>query len=184
MSHRIRYDDVTFGDRWVDQLGNVTIARVQNITNEAYRDTPHILTFFDHNRDGQLDVVLQFNHDYQLDNNIRFHIHLIPMANGAGNAYFTYNYFYASTDTVIPANASWTSGSVTVPLVAGDQYKSTFAPLFNFTPAGDTTSSILLCTLIREATNVLDTYSTNKDHGTAVANLASLYIDAHYQGQT
>jgi hypothetical protein len=181
MSHRIGDNDVIFDNRWKDQLGSVYVARRSGLTEEAYRDTGHIMQFFRYNSPGVLGFEVQINHDWDLDTSLHVHIHLIPMANGAGNVYFTYQYAFAGVGGTYPALAGWTTGSATHPIVAADQYTHDIAELFTFTPTGGTPSSILLLDITRDTDNILDTYETNKDHGTPQANLAALYIDVHYQ---
>lgn len=184
MSHKIFDDDLEaaiFGNRWKDQLGNVAIAKQSSMIDENYRDTGHIMLFFRHNTSGTLQFTTQINHDWDVGTEIRVHIHVIPMANGSGNVYFTYKYTCAGHGALFPANASWGSGNVTAPILAADQYKHKIISLFSYTPVNPTNSSILLLQITRDISNPADTYETNKDHGTIQANLAALYTDIHYQ---
>ena len=164
-----------------DALGNVALATKVGTATEAYRDTTWECDFLQHNLDGELNGTLQFNHDWELDTQIDLHLHLLPMANGAGDAYFTYQYFFCPVNATAPAAASWTSDVLAIPLVAGDQYIHRVRDLIAHTPTSGTPSSIMMFRIIRESTNILDTYATNKDHGTATANLGILYVDAHYR---
>jgi hypothetical protein len=166
---------------WGDALGNVALATKVGTVTEEYRDTSWECDFLQHNQDGELNGTLQFNHDWELDTEIQLHLHLLPMANGAGDAYFTFEYCFVAVGGALPAAAGWTSSALAIALVAGDQYKHTVRDLFAFTPSGGNASSILAFRIIRESTNILDTYDTGKDHGTATANLGIAYIDAHYR---
>ncbi len=147
---------------------------------EDFRDTGVENEFVRHNQISYMDGQIQFDHDWELDTEIRVHIHTIPMANGAGNVFWEWKYYFAAIGGVIPADAGWTSGNTTVPLTAGDQYDHHVRTLFTLTPSSANASSILMFQVSRN-TGVSDTYTTGKDHGTANANLAVLYIDAHYQ---
>jgi len=184
MSWRTPQSNLTtpeYGERWGDALGDVEKYKKQGFTEEVYRDTTMQLQFMKHNQNATLHGKIQIDHDYDLDTEIRFHIHTIPMANALGNAYFTFKHHFAIAGIAVPLAASWTSDANVIAFVAADQYKHKADTLFTLTPSGSGHSSILLFELIRESTNMLDTYSTNKDHGTAAANLAALYVDVHYR---
>ncbi|MHA1572655.1 MAG: hypothetical protein ACTSX8_01555, partial [Alphaproteobacteria bacterium] len=159
---------------------NVSQARKQGFTAEAYRDTSVTMEFVDHNQVAHMDGQLQIDHDWDLDTPIHVHVHVIPMTGVTGNVYWEYSYYFAPIDGVIPADASWTSGNIATPLAGADQYKHKVVEIFTFTPSGGTPSSILMFRISRDSTDILDTYDTAKDHGTAVSNLGILYIDAHY----
>ena len=75
---------------WGDALGNVALATKVGTATEAYRDTTCECDFLQHILDGELNGTLQFDHDWELDTQIDLHLHLLPMANGAGDAYFTH----------------------------------------------------------------------------------------------
>jgi hypothetical protein len=170
-----------WGTRWNDAFGNIATVGKTGFVEEGYRDTGVDVQFARHNLDATMQGFIQVGHDWELDTEIRLHIHLLPMANGAGNVYWVYKYFFAPIGTAVPANASWTNSTTTTALVAGDQYDHIARTVFTLTPSGGTPSGILLFEIMRESTHVSDTYSTNKDHGTAQANLGILYVDAHYQ---
>ena len=169
-----------WGVRWGDALGNIEQTRKQGFTSEAYRDTGVTMEFVDHDQVSVMDGQLQIDHDWDLDTLIRMHMHTIPMTGVDGNVYWSFKYWFSPLSTVIPAVASWTTDNVTTTYVAADQYKHKITQIFEFTPSSASASSILLFQISRLATNILDTYDTNKDHGTAVSNLGIMYIDAHY----
>lgn len=170
-----------WGTRWGDALGNVRQVAKNGFTSEAYRDTGHSLEFVKHNLDATMSGEVQIDHDWELDTVVNLHAHVLPMANGSGNVYWTFQYFFAPIDVAVPAVASWTTGTTTTALTAADQYKHLVPTIFSLTPSSGTASSILVYDITRESTNALDTYDTDKDHGTAQANLGVLYLDAHYQ---
>jgi len=170
----------SWGNRWRDALGAIEITGRTGFTVEAYRDTAHLVEFSKHNQDITIQGKLQIDHDWELDTEIRLHLHLLPMANGVGNTYWTFSHFLCPINAELPVIADWTTSTVTVPLIAADQYIHRARTLFVTTPAGGTPSSIWHFNLARESTNILDTYATNKDHGTAQANLGITYVDGHY----
>lgn len=170
-----------YGERWGDALGDIQVTGRTGFTEEAYRDTGHLVQFTKHNLDSTIQGKLQLDHDWELDTEIRLHLHLLPMANGAGDTYWTFSHFLCPIGVALPAIASWTTSTIIVPLIAADQYIHRARTLFVVTPSGGTPSSIWHFNLARESTNILDTYSTNKDHGTAQANLGVTYVDAHYR---
>jgi hypothetical protein len=165
--------------RWEDLRGNVALLGKVGFVEENYRDTAFPMQFLRHNIDATITGTLQTEHAWEEDTEIRLHVHIVPMANGAGNVYWTYSYYFVPIDGNIPAAAGWTDSTTTTALVAGDQYDHRQRSVFSFTPSGGTESSLLLFTLTRESTHVSDTYSTNKDHGTIQANLGLLFVDAH-----
>jgi len=169
-----------YGERWGDALGNVQQTRKRAFVAENYRDTNTEVEFVKHNQVSYMDGAIQMDHDYILDSEIRLHVHTIPMANGAGNVFWEWQYSFAKPGVVVPAVASWTSGDTTVAVEAADQYKHKVNTLFALTPSGATPSSILMFQVSRN-TGASDTYTTDKDHETAVANLGILYIDVHYR---
>ncbi len=153
------------------------------MTTEPFLDTGHDIAFTRYNLPASFGGEIQIDHDWELASpELRFHVHLLPAADGAGgDVYWTWQYYFVSIGEAIPAVASWTAGNTTTPLVAGDQYKHTAKTLFTLTPSSPMPSGILLFDVTHASTNVLNTYNTNKDHGTGAANLGILYFDVHYR---
>ena len=170
-----------YGERWGDALGNVEQTRRRGFVSENYRDTNTEVEFIKHNQVSYMDGAIQFDHDYILDSEIRLHVHHVPMANASGDVRFEWQYTFAIPGHEVPAVASWTTGHTILSLTAGDQYKHKADTLFTLTPSGAAPSSILLFQVSRNTSHADDTYTTDKDHGTAAANLGILYFDAHYR---
>lgn len=168
---------------WNDLRFNALNAdKKQNlVTVEAYRDTPQLKEFARHDRDTQFHIDAQMPHTWA-GTACRLHVHLIPMANGNGNAYFSGQYFFAGQGDATPANSGWTTFAQAIALTSAQQYTKRYESVVTCTaPASPGSSDILSIFLQRAGTNVLDTYSTNKDHGTGQANLAIESIDLHIQ---
>jgi hypothetical protein len=169
---------------WDDYQGNVTdgVAGAA-LTYEAYRDTSLRLLFFRYNQDDELHFKFQLPHRWDPRRNVHPHMHVIPMANGAGNVRIDGWYYWNRSGVAIPAVASWTGFTVDTGFDAADQYIEQHIELGNISPpAGANESSILLMYVRRPgASDAADTYQTNKDHGTVQANLGILSTDLHYE---
>lgn len=175
-----------FKDLWDDLLGSISDGNLGKgsaaLTSEEYRDTGFLMFFLRHNQDDTINIVYQMPHMWDATTAVRPHMHIIPMAAGAGNLYIEYQYAWAPFDIVLGAIASWTTGSVTVPITLADQYKHRLISIGNITPPAEAgPSTMLLFKTTRAGTNPLDTYSTNKTGGTPSANVGILYLDLHYQ---
>ena len=154
---------------------------------EAYRDTGVVIPWLRHNQDDFVQLIIQFSHNRELDTVLdSIHVHVVPGGTVNGDTYWTWAYTWIPVNQVIPAIASWTSGTTTVPLLAADQWEHQIVTLVSnvAAPGTDGYSSILLLKATREATNVLDTYDSSKDEGTAANNLGILYLDAHYRSNS
>jgi hypothetical protein len=104
------------------------------------------------------------------------------MAAAGGNVRMQLLYSWAIPDVETPALAGWDSIIKDTAFVATDQYKEKFIDFGDISaPAAANESAIMLVYLVRLATSVNDTYSTNKDHGTPSANLGLHFADAHYE---
>lgn len=151
------------------------------VTTEVYRDTPQLKEFARHDRDTQFHIDAQMPHTWA-QTDARLHVHLIPMAAGNGDAYFSGQYFFAGQGDETPATASWTSYTQAIALTSGQQYTKQYRSVVTCAaPASPGSSDILSIFLQREGTDPLDTYTTVKDHGTAAANLCIESIDLHIQ---
>lgn len=169
---------------WDDVRGAVTPGRASSAPLvEAYRDTPFLMSFLRHNQDNDISLELQTSHRWDPRRVLQPHLHIKPMANGAGNIRFTGYYSWSAPRFTTPALAGWTAFTVDVAAVAGDQYQMLFANIGNITaPAGVNESGILHVFVTRPGlSDAADTYSTNKDHGTGAANVGIIGIDAHYE---
>lgn len=166
-----------------DMLGDVNTALgwAAVRTTEAYRDTGFIMNFLRHNQSDYFQQKIQMTHQKKLGANMNdYHLHIIPMANGSGDFCVDVQYCWVDIWWEFPAISSridaWT---ITIPLVAADQYKHKLVTLLTDVtpPASESVSSIFLVKITRNPAQ--DTYQTNKDHWTGSANVAVLYADAH-----
>jgi hypothetical protein len=175
-----------FNSFWEDLQGTVsdgnTGAGQAALTYEQYRDTGFLMYFTRHNQTDIVNIIYQMSHSWDTLTDVYPHAHVIPMAAGSGDVYLTYQYAWHKPGSVLPAISEWSSGVVTQSYTAEDQYKHKVIGLGAVAPPADSRpSTMLLVKLSRVGNNVLDTYTTNKDHETASANLAILYLDLHYQ---
>jgi hypothetical protein len=151
------------------------------LTVEEYRDTPQLKGFVRHDRDNELHLDYQMPHEWA-GTAVNLHVHLIPMANGSGDAYFSGQYVVGGNGDELPANASWTPISAAITLTAAEQYKKQYRGIATLAaPASPGASDVYSVYLQREGLNVADTYTTNKDHGTGAANVCIESVDIHYQ---
>ena len=172
-----------FANKWDDMFGNVEEGQAAAaLTREVYRDTPYLMRFFRHDQDDYLHLAIQMSHKWNRATAVRFHGHVVPMANAGGNVYWQYNYIFVPVSGTIPANVGWAAGNVTSPILAADQYRHTPIDLVTVpVPAGASASTTLLIRLGRLGSSPNDTYNTNGGGGTPQANLGVLYFDLHYQ---
>jgi hypothetical protein len=150
---------------------------------EQYRDTGQYKAFFRHDQDNFVHIDYQQLHEWA-GTPVYLHLHLIPMANAAGNAYFTGYFFFGNPIAELPALVSWTPILHTFPILAADQYIRRITQLAVCPPPGTPGySSILSVRFARQAASPNDTYDTNKPTppGTGAANLCLEAYDIHYQ---
>jgi hypothetical protein len=175
-----------FDYAWDDLQGTIHGAQgtgKSGLTYEEYRDTGFNMDFFRHNQNDLLNMVYQMTHMWEPTTAIFPHIHVIPMTTGSGNVYFEYAYAWVPFSGILPASSSWIVGYISSSFSSDDQYKHKIIS-FNdgFQPPENAgASTMFLIKLTRLGTNILDTYSQNKDSGTISANLAILAADVHYQ---
>jgi hypothetical protein len=165
---------------WDDAIGDVRTQLTGSTqwTLEAYRDTGLIMPFLIYDQTDFFQLTIQIPHRKKLNTEVRVHAHIIPMAAGNGDFKLNYSYAFVSPGEVLPAVSSWTGSTATKALVTADQYKHKIFDLFSFTPANEASSGILVA---KFTNNVTGNYETSKDHGTAKANIAIAYLDAHIQ---
>ena len=168
---------------WNDLLGSVSTSIRRNAwTTEVYRDTDYRMDFLSYNQDDEIHMRFQLSHSYELETNMKLHVHAIPMTNTGGNVYWEYQWFWGKIGIEVPALSGWNSGTIITPVAAEDRYKEKVYNLLDLTNANESDeSSILRVVLIRRGTDVNDTYSANKDHGTGAANFAIDYLDCHFK---
>jgi len=153
------------------------------LTTEKFRDTDLRMGFFRSNQDDELSFEYQMPHTWDPRDEVRPHLHVVPMANGSGNVRFTGHYYWARPNVAIPALASWTTFTVDTAFIAADQYQEKFIILpYTTAPTGTNESAVLLIALKRPgSSDAADTYDTAKDHGTVQANIGLLSADLHFR---
>lgn len=152
-------------------------------TVEAYRDTQQLKAFFRYDQDNQLHGDVQMPHEWA-GTAVEFHLHTIPMAAGSGDVYWSGSYCFTNLDDELPAASGWTAMAHTQTLGVGDQYVRQLVEIAPSiaAPVDASASAILSFRLARlGSSSPLDTYETDKDHGTAKANLCIESYDVHYQ---
>jgi hypothetical protein len=174
--------------RWDDHMGAPDIGnRAAALTQEVFRDTALLLLHFRHDQDDSLHYVYQLPHKWRTVTAVHVHLHVMPLATppSSKNVYFSGYYTWAPFNfSPVPAVAGWTPFTATMAVGTGDIYKHKIAELAIINaPASPTPSTCLFLYMMREGTNVLDTYDTNKGAGTPAANLALLSSDLHYRAQ-
>lgn len=173
--------------RWDDVQGSIANgAGAGLLTLEFFRDTRFNMYFMRHDQNDELNFVYQLTHRWMYGTDVKPHLHVVAMANPGAtqNVYVTGYYAWSRPNyaSQIPALAGWTTFQVAVPIDPGDVYTQKIVSLGSWTPpAWARESTCLLIYFQRNGTNPLDTYTTNKDHGTPAANLGLLSTDVHYR---
>lgn len=167
-----------------DSFGIIETAALEATqwTYEQYRDTGLLVPKLRHDQNDYFQLRTQFDHKRKLQSVLGdIHIHIVPLANGAGNIYFSVTHHWHKDGDVIPELSGWTNTLVEVPILTTDQYKHLVKQLVTNInpPVSEGYSSSLLIKVSRLGTNALDTYNTNAGSGTAQANVALLYMDCH-----
>lgn len=176
------YHEAPFDDRWDDLIAVIDEGTgPAQLTYEAFRDIGFFMRFFRHNQSDSVFMTYQLPHQWNSTTSVSVHAHVIPMASGSGNAKFDFAYSWINVGSEFPAASGWISGSVTASFTPVNQYKQGIISFGNFAPVNQRESSIMIFKVERPGSDVLDTYSTNKDHGTAAANIGVLSFDMHYQ---
>lgn len=148
------------------------------LAQEAYRDTPASLPFFQHNQRDSLTYLYQFKH-VRRGGTAHVHLHAVPMAGTSGTAVFDVWWVWCGVRDTLPALSGWSTTRVSSYIQAASQYVQVPIPLVSTAkPATAKPSDGLVVHL---AYSTAGTYTSNKDHGTPQANLALLYSDAHRQ---
>lgn len=173
-------EDLENSPEWTDVRGvPVEGEGAAALTTESYRDTGFLMKFFRYNQADSYFVVWQLPHGWNRGS-VRPHMHMIPMAAGAGTARFNWAYAWTNIGSEFVGASGWTSGSTSISLTVDDQYKHKIINFSNVpAPVGAGNSSILVFKMERDPAT--DTYTTGKSGGTASANLGILDLDLHYQ---
>jgi hypothetical protein len=195
-------------DYYLDAMGDVRTALTTTPawTTEALyfgtNNTGMIIPFMRHDQADEMQIILQFNHNKNLQTNISdLHIHYIPMATNttAVNVNFTVTYGWFGINDILGATnvTNFTTTFTSVPIAAnnGDLFKHKIAFLLGggtnnaggvssiAAPVNESYSSIFMAKITRLTGGTNNTYTTDKlttGGTTAQANFGVLYVDAHY----
>jgi hypothetical protein len=171
-----------FGTRWDNAPATWVINEPGDYEVETYRDTDSQLKILSHNVDAVISGHVELPHTWALDSELRWHIHVLPLAGVGGNVYWSYRCFMGVRNgDPLPAAASWDSGNVTCPVTAAAKNKHTVLPLLSIIPSGCNASTALFFQLTRLGNDDKDTYSTNKTWGIGAANLGIVGLGVHFQ---
>lgn len=155
------------------------------LTQEAFGDVTDFQALF--MRSGQVDKLswaFQLPHRWGPTTDVKFHVHIVPMASPASSQVILFEgaYAWSRPGVAVAANASWTTFSVQHTVDTTDGLKQAIVPLFTATPpVGASESAVLMVRFQRTGNSATDTYSTSKSGGTASANVCVLTADVHYR---
>jgi hypothetical protein len=177
---------VSYRGQWEDLQGAVAVAGgVAAVTNEVYGDTDFPDVFMRHDQNDLLYWKLQTSHTWDITTAIKFHLHIIPMANPAAAQVIRFDGSYAwfQRGKRTPLFTAWTPFAVSHTVNPGDLEVPAIVNLFSATPPEDIGPSDFLRIRVRRpgAADAADTYTTSKGSGTAAANVCIDSADAHYQ---
>lgn len=142
---------------WDDQQVNISAVGfgASAPTKTAYKGSE--ILAFNKAQDNQIFFNIQLSHKYKIGTNINFHIHLVHPDAGAGTTRWKFSYSWAKigsnfpTETIVFKNCTCTGA---------DTHQ--INDIIDITPPENMgTSSILLCSLTREGTDLSDTYDNN-----------------------
>jgi hypothetical protein len=175
------HKEAPFDNRWDDLRAIVNEGTgPASLTFEPYRDTGFYMRFFRHNQTDRIFMTYQMPHGWDTKSEVRPHMHMIPMGSASGSASFDFSFTWSNIDEMFSGSSGWTSGSVTVPVSALDQYSHKIINFGAILPHSAAKPSSILVFKVERNISV-DTYESSKDHGTAAANIAILEFDLHYQ---
>jgi hypothetical protein len=168
--HGAAWEDLRFPVNAVSRLGTTDPDWVQFKDDGAGSVGVYALAFDGSGtRDEEVFFIAQIPHGWREGSTLRPHVHWSPTDATAGNVRWVLEYTVASIGGTFGNTSSLTVNAAS-DQVAG---KHQFDALGDITMAGKTISSILVCRLMREATDAADTYN-NQD--------AILFeVDFHYE---
>lgn len=128
---------------------------------------------FDKAQDNKITFDAQFHHTYKEGSDVEFHIHLAYPDNGAGTSRWTLTISWANVGGTFPAESSY-SATITSPEETDHHQLAVIVA--TLPGAGKKISSVALCSLTREGTDVInDTYDED---------LYLVQLDFHRPGDT
>ena len=151
---------------WEDLQVNISSVRVPAAaapTWAAYKGS-YILSFAG-NADNIIYFTAQVQHAYQQGSNLEFHIHYVPEDNAAGNVRWNFTHSWANMGAAFPGETTVTTILATPEVTDQHTYGEIEDSLSG---TGKEISSVLLCSLQREATHATDTYNAKAIYLTAL----------------
>jgi len=127
-------------------------------TDAAYRGCK--VLSFSPSQDNKILFTAQLTHRYKIGTDLEFHVHATPPDNNTGDVVWTLTYSWADIGQAFPTEVS-TSATQTIAANSADKhlyFDVDTAVSSLVAEAG--VSSILLCSLMREGTDVADTYAS------------------------
>ncbi len=172
---------------WDDAPYNASVSQLTNdIFPRAGGTTGFRLPFFRHDQNQGLSAVLQLPHRWQPQTIVRPHAHVVPAAPilVPRVVILSGRWAFAGGKYAIEA-AAWERFEVELRLDRGAEY---LIQIIDFSrgegvkpPEGLLESDVFLLELMRNGTDLRDTYTDSKPEGVAAANLGLLALDVHYQ---
>lgn len=128
----------------------------------------YILSFQEGNEEG-LYFTAQLPHGYKNGSDIQFHVHLVFPGSGAGNTDWTFTYTWANIGEDFSTESTLLNIVVASP---ADADRHSIGGIATIDGTGKKGSSVLLCSLTRNANIGSDTYS---------GNVYMVALDFHYE---
>lgn len=137
-------------------IGNTRFIGSSDPTWTAYKNSEVIA--FSASQDNEVAFTMQLSHKYMEGEDIEFHIHTVHPDSNTGNSKWTLTYSWANIGSDFPAEST---ASVTFASPADADKHETHDLIASISGTGKEVSSILLCNLTREGTDVADTYASD-----------------------
>ena len=161
----------SLNDRWEDLRTPSNLVKISATKPPEWTDYRggQVLAFGDEAINEEVVFfTIQMPHGWKEGSGIRPHIHLVPEDATAGNARFLLTYSWANKDGVFGAESSETI-TCAMPGVANTHKLYSFTEIAG---TGKEISSILVCSLTRKSSDVLDTFDGK--------SVYFLEVDFHY----
>jgi len=172
-------DRLRTGEGWVDLQGSATegLSNSSLTTQEVPSGSSVLFPCWRHDQTDDITLSKQFSHRWT-GHGARPHIHLMPLADAAGNIAFSWKYALLGVNGKLDTYTDM--GEVVFPVTAENRYDHLVLPLGHIEPPErlGLTSAFLVISLTRNRDGG-DTYDTTKGWGIGAANVALLGIDSH-----
>ncbi len=156
MHGNIRFKRPVWDDLQV-ALTSVKLAGVSDPTWQAYKGG-YVLKFAK-NADNILYFITQMPHDYKQGANIEFHIHLAYPDSGSGSTIWNFTHSWANIGSDFPTETAVSRVEIVSPQdVDTHQGEGTAEIAASISGTGKKLSSVLICSLQREGTDIPDDY--------------------------